>query len=140
MHGRDHGQNGNGQEKDGQDRAHGLAFFGFAPGLLIDDMFLFRNDHEGLAKRFPYSLFQILLSHVGKQVDLGIGFSLRLLKHFIRKILFRYLLQKGFFQDHAKFLRRHIGKTEGGIIRHQLIGIRDADHVLAGLDQSQDRA
>ena len=72
VHGRDHREDRDQEEQDGQYRAHRLAFFRLPHRLLIDDVVVLRRDHDRAAELLLDRVLKRLLIHIGQQVDLRI--------------------------------------------------------------------
>ena len=124
VHGGHHGQYGDGQEQHRQDGGHGFAFVHLAHGLRPGYRFVLGENQPGRTQGLVRLLHESGLVQVGFHVDLKI--------HGADECFVQGgngLVQHG---------RGHIDVAVGGIVRHHLGGIRQANQVFAGFHQPLD--
>ena len=153
VHSRDHRQHGDGKEEHGQYRAHRLALRGFAHSLLVNDMVALRDHHQRPSELFLYRVLKLGLVHSGTQVYLGEDLVGRLLEHIVRVKslrlllggvrrkpgalkLFRDIRRDPFFKRLPELRRGDVRESEHAVIGHDLVAVRNADHMLAGFNQT----
>ena len=126
VHGRHHGQYGDSQEQHRQDGRHGLALVHLALRLRPGHGFILGKDQPGRTQSLVRLLHESGLVQIGFHVDLVVQRA----DHFF--------VQRG--NGAVQHGRGNVHVAVGGIVRHHLVGIRQADQVFAGFDQAFDDA
>ena len=124
VHGGYHGQDRDRQEQHRQDGRHGLSFIDFSLGFSPGNRLSFGQDQPCISQRFVRRFHKLRFVHCGLHINLVIQRSDEC------PVQCRYSV--------VQHDRRNIGISVGGIIRHHLIRVRQADHIFAGFDQSPD--